>query len=430
MSGMTEQAATSASTDASLEAARELEQHCRLIANEVLEGRVVPVLGAGVNTCERSPTSGWGAEDLPSSGELAKYLADDAAYEPELYRLTPSKGYEPIFDLVKVAQYVEVAKGTRPLHEALHKVFTRKYGPTVVHRFLARLAKVVPARRQLLMLTTNYDDALEQALREVDVPYDVVTYVTDYPERTRGYFTHSFWEAGMKNESKPGPILRAKECTNLLEGRPAIVKIHGATRRGRTVDEDNYVITEDDYIDFLANKDVTRSLPVGVGRRLRISHFLFLGYALRDWNLRVLLRRIWREQPRTSNSWSVRLEVDEMEGHWWERQGVRTLRHPLPEYILALRQACLRDFLDSISEYPPNKLRKALEETHAEALFEPFPGADDWDAVFQALPAEHLKAVLEALPDDPDEASTALPEALVEEIRKRVQTQPTAPPDG
>src|SRR2546423_253532 len=83
-------------------------------------------------------------------------------------------------------------------------------------------AKVVPSDHPLLMLTTNYDDALEQALREVDVPYDAVTYVTDYPERTRGYFTHSSWQPGDEEESRPIAISRAKSYTNLLKTRPAI----------------------------------------------------------------------------------------------------------------------------------------------------------------------------------------------------------------
>ena len=53
---------TSASEQGDAAAARELEQHCRTIAKEVLEGKVVPVLGAGVNICEREPTSGWSTE--------------------------------------------------------------------------------------------------------------------------------------------------------------------------------------------------------------------------------------------------------------------------------------------------------------------------------------------------------------------------------
>jgi SIR2-like domain len=424
MSGITEQSVAAAvSEQRAAAAARELEQHCRTIAKEVLEGKVVPVLGAGVNVCEREESAEWGPTDLPSAAELAKHLADHSAYEPELYRRTgpgPHE-YEPVFDLVRVAQYIEVAKGTLPLHEALHEVFTRGYRPTVVHRFLARLAKVVPSDYPLLMLTTNYDDALEQALREVDVAYDVVTYVTDYPERTRGYFTHSSWQPGDEDESKPVPISRAKSYTNLLEARPAIVKIHGATRRMRTVDEDNYVSTEDDHIDFLVHKDLTRSLPVAVAERLPRSHFLFLGYALKDWNLRVLLRKIWREQRRTAKSWSVRLDADEIEHHWWEKQDVSTLHHPLTKYILALRGACLGGFIDSFYSGPDESPQapespRTLRGTEVQALFERLSEEDTWETVSRAVPAEHARALLD------DRLAATLPDALLEEIRKRVHT--------
>jgi hypothetical protein len=419
MSGSTEHAVSTGSGQTAAAAARELEQHCRTIAKEVLEGKVVPVLGAGVNVCEREPAAEWGPTDLPSSAELARYLADHSAYEPELYKRTGTgpNEYEPIFDLVKVAQYVELAKGTLPLHEALHEVFTRTYRPTVVHRFLARLAKVVPSDYPLLLLTTNYDDALEQALREVDVAYDLVTYVTDYPERTRGYFTHSSWQPGDEEESKPVAIARAKAYTNLLETRPAIVKIHGATRRKRTVDEDNYVITEDDHIDFLVHKDATRSLPIAVAERLPRSHFLFLGYALKDWNLRVLLRKIWREQRRTAKSWSVRLDADEMEDHWWEKQGVSTLRHPLSSYILTLRGACLSDLVESFYSREAPESQRTLEGTEAVALFERLSEVDTWETVSRGVPTEHVRAVLD------DRISATLPDALLEEIRRRIQMQ-------
>jgi hypothetical protein len=443
MSGMAEPArSTSVLGNGADEEARELQRHCRTIAKDVLEGMVVPVLGAGVNICERDPSrEKWKPnENLPSSAELAAYLAEQSAYEPEFYRRTeqgapsddhePAYDYEPVFDLVRVSQYVEVAKGSLPLHQALHDVFSMDYQPSIVHRFLARLAKVVS--QPLLMLTTNYDDALERALREVRMSYDVVTYVTDYPERTRGYFTHSFWEPSDEgpepDESEPTPI-RAKTCVELLETRPAIVKIHGATRPKKTVDEDNYVITEDDYIDFLVHKDATRSLPVAVARRLPRSHFLFLGYALRDWNLRVLLRRIWSEQRRTAKSWSVRLDADEMEDHWWEKQGVSTLRHPLSRYILALRAACLGDFLDSF--YPErhdepqdaaaDEPRKKLTETPIEALFQQLSVAEDsWKAISRGVPAKHVRAVLD------DGISAKLPDALVQELRKRVHPQPAS----
>ena len=57
------------------------------------------------------------------------------------------------------------------------------------------------------------------------------------------------------------------------------------------------MITEDHYIDYLTKTDIGELLPAELlGQARRESHFLFLGYSMRDWNLRVILHRIWGQQ--------------------------------------------------------------------------------------------------------------------------------------
>ena len=78
------------------------------------------------------------------------------------------------------------------------------------------------------------------------------------------------------------------------------MKVHGAVERHGHADawEDNYVITEDDYIGYLSDSPIGQVVPTTCSTKLRYSHFLFLGYAMRDWNLRVFLQRIWRRPAR------------------------------------------------------------------------------------------------------------------------------------
>ena len=47
--------------------------------------------------------------------------------------------------------------------------------------------------------------------------------------------------------------------------------------------------------------------------QLRRSHFLFLGYGMRDWNLRVILHRIWGEQRLKYKSWAIQRDPDRLE---------------------------------------------------------------------------------------------------------------------
>jgi SIR2-like domain len=402
MSSATDSPAPSPRGSAPDEAAQSLERHCRNIARDVLEGRVVPILGAGVNLCERPPSVKWDIDSgfLPSGAELAEHLASQSAYTPDLYRATTSdEKYEPVFDLIAVSQYVEVLKGSVDLYRALHDVFDREYEPSIVHWFLARLATAGLGSEPLLMITTNYDFALENAFRALEVPYDLVTYVTDFPKNQRGRFTHSKWEPGQPTESEPKVITNSNKYTDVGATRPAIVKIHGATKRGGDYKQDNYVISEDDYIDYLMQPNTTNLLPVTIRERLSESHFLFLGYSLRDWNLRVLLKRIWEAQWLSTRSWSVRLHADEMDESFWHQQGVLTLRHPLREYILALRRFCLESLLRSFFQDAAEERRARLESTRPEELFEQLAG-EDRQALFDALPPEQLKIFLDSLPEE------------------------------
>jgi hypothetical protein len=134
---------------------------------------------------------------------------------------------------------------------------------------------------------------------------------------------------------------------------------------------------------------------------------------------------MWRDQRRTAKSWSVRLDVDEMEDHWWEKQGVSTMRHHLTTYILALRRACLEDWLDSFYAGSGEGTRHSLAETYLDALLEPLSSEDSWSAISRGVPAKYVSALLE------DEISGRLSQELVEELklRKRSQTQATVPAD-
>jgi hypothetical protein len=83
-----------------------------------------------------------------------------------------------------------------------------------------------------------------------------------------------------------------------------ILRLHGAVDRVGS-EWDSFVITEDHYIDYLTRADISNLLPVTLAARLRRSHYLFLGYRLRDWNLRVILHRIWGQQRLTYKSWAI-----------------------------------------------------------------------------------------------------------------------------
>ena len=94
------------------------------------------------------------------------------------------------------------------------------------------------------------------------------------------------------------------------------MKLHGGAadlgREWRTV-RDNFVITEDDYIGYLTESPVEGLIPVQILDKVRESHFLFLGYGMRDWTRRVFLQRVWGDRLEGARSMAVDPDPDPVE---------------------------------------------------------------------------------------------------------------------
>lgn len=308
------------------DSASEAERY-RVLLTDVADGRVVHFLGAGVNLCSRPENAKFiPGQYLPSGPELADALAKRFGY--------PEKSAD---DLLRVAQYVAVDRGTGPLYAELREVFHANYPPTPVHRFIASLpgrlrAKGYADSASQVVVTTNYDDALERAFAEASEPYDLVTYVAYGEDRGR------FWHAPAGE--KPRLVDRPNEYRGLrVKDRSVIVKIHGTVSR-EDQERDSYVITEDDYIDYSSRADIAKLLPVELVARLKNSHFLFLGYSLRDWNLRIIFHRIWGEQQLRWNSWAVQRDASPIDQKFWARRGVDVVNQDLADCVRLLEQAC------------------------------------------------------------------------------------------
>ena len=307
----------------------ELAAHCRIVLRRLRDGNVIPFLGAGTNLCGRPEDEAWLGRHLPSGTELAAYLAESYAY-PD--------GEAP--DLLRVSQYVQAVTGGRVLYDELHELFARDYEPTLLHELLATLPALVRARRAdghdarfHLLVTTNYDDALEKAFTRAGEPFDLVTYLAAGP--SRGKFLHHMPDGDRHVIDQPNVY---RELS--LRRRPVILKIHGAVDREDAA-ADSYVITEDHYIEYLAQTDIANIIPAALMAVMNESHFLFLGYSLRDWNLRVILQRIWGRRPfeEQYKSWAIRKDPSRLEERLWASRNVEIMNLDLDAYVAALRGA-------------------------------------------------------------------------------------------
>ncbi|HEX5736268.1 MAG TPA: SIR2 family protein [Blastocatellia bacterium] len=302
-----------------------LDKHYDSVSTAIAEDEVIPFFGAGVNLCDRPDDLTWrpGCPYLPSGGELAEHLAEKYHYS-----------WSDKQDLARVSQYAAIMMGDGSLYKELRRLFIAKYEPTALHRFFATLPRI---RRQknyatngLLIVTTNYDDMMERAFKEAGEDYDLVTYVSEVNKPGR------FWH--LSPDGKVHIIDKPNKYRGLsLEKRSIILKIHGAIDRENSK-RDSFVITEDNYIDYLARTDISNLIPATVAAELSDKHFLFLGYSLRDWNLRVLLHRIWREQARSFKSWAILLNAETYDQEFWRKREVDIYDLRLEDYIATLAE--------------------------------------------------------------------------------------------
>ena len=102
-----------------------------------------------------------------------------------------------------------------------------------------------------------------------------------------------------------------------------ILKVHGAVDRSeRRSFNDSYVISEDHYIDFLATTRLETLVPRGLLVPLLNSALLFLGYRLKDWNLRVILHELWSNRDFGYPAWAVHRDVDDVDAAIWRSRNV------------------------------------------------------------------------------------------------------------
>ena len=327
----------------------ELIDHYGMVLDSLADGLVVPFLGAGVNLCgrPRDPVDPekfvpWKGEFLPSGRELTEHLCEKFRYP---------RGPKEIPDLVRVSQYAVMTMGVARLYSALRDVLKKKDFPiTAVHRFLASVPRVMreaknkaddPDITYPLIITTNYDNVMERAFDAVGEPYDLVFYAALDPDK--GKFLHRApGEAPrpLTNANSYQVTIDGRECM-LLAQRPVILKIHGAIDP-EGLRRDSFVITEDDYIEYLTLPELTSLLPVPLPDRLNRCHFLFLGYALADWNMRAFLHRIWKQRTQSYRSWAVEIENRPIDREVWEKRDVGMVVSSLEDYFADLEELFIR----------------------------------------------------------------------------------------
>ena len=277
-----------------------------IILDELRSGNAVPFLGAGASRLSTQSAK------LPMGAELARILAADANF--------PSAEERDRGDLAKVASYYVDGSNRNALRRKLRNVFVNE-GPgfNELHELLAAVAN------NLLIVTTNYDTLLERAFEQAGKAYDLIVYPADNQEYANGIL---WWKSGEPEPRK----LRSNQFDIEDIGRTNIIyKMHGSVLPADSR-WDSFVITEEDYVRFLSR--MTNAVPPAFREYFSKRAFLFLGYGLRDWNMRVLLKEV---SVSDITSWAILQNPTIFERKLWERRRVDIFDLPLETFVARMR---------------------------------------------------------------------------------------------
>lgn len=212
-------------------------QDWSLLLTGVREQECLVFLGAGASTVPD------GKVGLPTGGMLSEKLAIECEYPGADKR-----------DFLRVCQYYELVQDGHRLRKSIVRHLSI---PGVVPGKLHELIAGLPIK---YVLTTNYDWLMERAFQTAGKQPQVVVYDIN---------------------SRP-----AANNIDVSERRPLVYKLHG------TMDDyASMLCTEDDIVQFLAC--VIQGEPpllTGIKQLFEDHTILFVGYGLKDWNIRTIIR--------------------------------------------------------------------------------------------------------------------------------------------
>jgi hypothetical protein len=300
------------------------------LVESIVAGSCTPFLGAGV-----------AVPHLPSGGVLARDLAKRFEY--------PLNDEE---NLPRVAQYLATSHqrdfARRAIRDRIQEGQDRYDAeqPGAAPANFVRLA----ALNLPIYITTNYDDFMGRAV--------LARY--QKPARVEICRWHDRLIESLGKYRRDEPV-----ATD-----PLIFHLHGHVQTPESL-----LVTEDDYIDFmvsLANrgpKDVP-VLPHWVRRALARTSLLFIGYGLEDWNFRVLMRHLMKQQKvqQSDQAFSLSIQLppeDEFAAPSQREQAKAFLSKYLGTTAIHVHWVTAVDFLTELDRRITEARQSRIDHAHA-----------------------------------------------------------------
>jgi hypothetical protein len=251
---------------------------------------------------------------------------------------------DPPDPLTSITSYYENKNGRTSLWTKLRSVISYKKEPTLTHRLLAAAAKRHVEQpdvwQDYLILTTNYDCLMEDALDEARVDYAVLA------TRKRDNKVLVRFSDGVKDAARfkalnseiyyPDRLVLQKPKFMVV-----ICKIHGCLNPNLSDKDDGVVISDNDYVNYISQMNSSQgTIPSHVNTLMQDKLFLFLGYSLNDWNVRSVFETIRKKRGEllndTDQDYAVMKYLGDYERPFFQRNDVAILKTDLNTFATGL----------------------------------------------------------------------------------------------
>ncbi|MCX7113394.1 MAG: metallophosphoesterase [Proteobacteria bacterium] len=328
------------------------ERHFEKLTNAILEGSIIPVLGADINLAGRSDSFPWNWAHIgdypPSNLEFTAYiekkLGNSSIHCPfcqnEVDNFPPqecplkTKYNISHVDLPYLTQNIWARYDNNErteLQDAIKSLYSKKYKGNIVHHFIKQifLGSYVKNDKQglnkrkdkvyPLIITTCIDDTIEKICESADKPFGVVLYGGN-----KYWYKEFAYLDGCNEKTEVLPKCGYKPCLvpfneaeHGLSRKPIIFRMFGT----RAESNDDFNFTEDNFLDYMLQANTKKFIGT-IMQPLNTGSLWFLGYNISYWYLRILLRNL-KPSSNTNNWFAAQEKPSSFESKLWKELEVR-----------------------------------------------------------------------------------------------------------
>jgi len=348
-----------------------LDKHWDGVIEAILEGSVIPVLGADINLVGRLDSFPWNwnvsGKLPPSNLEITAYIEkkiihdDDRKSSIHCPFCQIEEDYFPPqecplhtkyninwIDLPYLTQNIwarhQEGNERKFLTDSIKSINSNTYDSNLVHDFFAGifldkygyykkigqksdspLSTPQTITKFPLIVTTCIDTTIENRFKKIDKPFGVLIYNNS---KNQYLFRPFDYKDGINEKSDVSPkcewkTIDKQQDENYLDRMPIILRMFGSMEDCKG----DFTFTEDSFIDYmLQSKDNTTKLMEKLMSKLKNGKLWFLGYNPSYWYLRILLRKI-RSANNTRLWFAVQEKPSRFELKLWKDINVNFCSH-------------------------------------------------------------------------------------------------------